>query len=229
MPKPYPKEFRQDVVRVARNHGPGVTVEQVATDFGVHPMMLWKWMRRADVDDVGGSSPRRARAAALDMFLHMIRNDQGSAVAAQAARMCVMPLEREGGQAQFIVRAQPPAPAGATMEPVLSWLEEQADRDDLTLADIAARAGMSTRTLNRRFREQTDTTLLQWLHRARVRRAQHLLETTTYPVERIASQAGFGSPTAFRDRFKRVVGTSPYAYRRAFQGTPADSCGPAVS
>ncbi|MGW3690423.1 hypothetical protein [Streptomyces sp. NPDC005125] len=35
MPKPYPKEFREDVVRVARNRGPGVTLEQVAADFGV--------------------------------------------------------------------------------------------------------------------------------------------------------------------------------------------------
>ncbi|WP_328740745.1 transposase [Streptomyces erythrochromogenes] len=55
MPKPYPEEFRQDVVRVARNRGPGVTVEQVATDFSVHPMTLWKWMRRADIDD--GAKP----------------------------------------------------------------------------------------------------------------------------------------------------------------------------
>ncbi|MEU5302836.1 IS3 family transposase [Streptomyces noursei] len=55
MPKAYPEEFRQDVVRVARNRGPGVTVEQVATDFGVHPMTLWKWMRRADIDD--GTKP----------------------------------------------------------------------------------------------------------------------------------------------------------------------------
>ncbi|MFF3936722.1 IS3 family transposase [Streptomyces phaeofaciens] len=55
MPKPYPEEFRQDVVRVARTRGPGVTVEQVTTDFGVHPMTLWKWMRRADIDD--GAKP----------------------------------------------------------------------------------------------------------------------------------------------------------------------------
>jgi transposase-like protein len=55
VPKPYPEEFRQDVVRVARNRGPGVTVEQVAIDFGVHPMRLWKWMRRADID--GGTRP----------------------------------------------------------------------------------------------------------------------------------------------------------------------------
>ncbi|WP_220296857.1 IS3 family transposase [Streptomyces sp. MBT84] len=51
MPKPYSEEFREDVVRVARNRGPGVTVEQVAADFGEHAMTLWKWMRRADIDD----------------------------------------------------------------------------------------------------------------------------------------------------------------------------------
>ncbi|MEU5334472.1 IS3 family transposase [Streptomyces asoensis] len=55
MPKPYPEGFREDAVRVARNRGPGVTVEQVAKDFGVHPMTLWKWMRRSDTDD--GSRP----------------------------------------------------------------------------------------------------------------------------------------------------------------------------
>ncbi|MBK3631208.1 DJ-1/PfpI family protein, partial [Streptomyces sp. MBT49] len=110
-------------------------------------------------------------AAALDMCLHMIRGDHGSAVAAQAARMSVMPLEREGGQAQFIVHELPPTPAGATLEPVLAWLEDNCARE-VTLEQIAARAGMSTRTLNRRFREQTGTTPLRWLHRARVRRAQ---------------------------------------------------------
>ncbi len=51
MPRPYPREFRDDVVRVARNRDDGVTIEQVATDFGVHPMTLSKWMRQADVDD----------------------------------------------------------------------------------------------------------------------------------------------------------------------------------
>jgi transcriptional regulator GlxA family with amidase domain len=180
--------------------------------------------RHADVDvdpdvlyvDNGQFLTSAGAAAALDLCLHMIRKDYGSAVAADAARLSVMPLEREGGQAQFIVHTQPPAPAGATMEPLLRWMEDNADRG-LTLDEIAARAGTSTRTLNRRFREQTGTTPLQWLHRARVRHAQHLLETTTHPVERIAVQAGFGSPTAFRERFKRVVGTSPHAYRRAFQ------------
>ncbi|MEU4496173.1 helix-turn-helix domain-containing protein [Streptomyces sp. NBC_00210] len=156
-------------------------------------------------------------AAGLDLCLHMIRSDLGSAVAADAARLSVMPLEREGGQAQFIVHEQPPAPRGSVIEPLLRWMEDNARRD-LTLDDLASQAGMSVRTLNRRFREQTGTSPLQWLQRARIRQAQYLLETTGHPVDRIATQVGFGSPTAFRDRFKRLVGTSPHAYRRAFQG-----------
>ncbi|GHC45585.1 GlxA family transcriptional regulator [Streptomyces cinnamoneus] len=158
-------------------------------------------------------------AAGLDLCLHMIRRDLGSAVAADTARQAVMPLEREGGQAQFIVHDHPPAPRGSVMEPLLRWIEDNTRRD-LTLDDLAAQAGMSVRTLNRRFREQTGTSPLQWLHRARIRQAQYLLETTGHPVDRIAAQVGFGSPTAFRDRFKRLVGTSPHAYRRAFRSVP---------
>jgi transcriptional regulator GlxA family with amidase domain len=155
-------------------------------------------------------------AAGLDLCLHLIRRDHGSAVAADAARLSVMPLEREGGQAQFIVHEQPPTPQGSVLEPVLRWMEDNAARE-LSLEDIARHSGMSARTLLRRFREQTGTTPLQWLHRARVRQAQFLLETTAHPVDRIAGQVGFGSPTAFRDRFKRITGVSPQAYRTAFQ------------
>ncbi|MFB7026645.1 MULTISPECIES: GlxA family transcriptional regulator [unclassified Streptomyces] len=154
-------------------------------------------------------------AAGLDLCLHMIRRDYGSAVAADAARLSVMPLEREGGQAQFIVHDHTPTPQGSELETLLAWLRENLARD-LTLADIATRSGTSTRTLIRRFRDQTGTTPLQWLHRARIRQAQHLLETTDHSVERIGGQVGFGSPTTFRDRFKRTTGVSPQTYRRAF-------------
>jgi len=51
MPKPYPKEFRDDVVKVARSRPAGTTLEDVAADFGVHPMTLSKWLRTAAVDD----------------------------------------------------------------------------------------------------------------------------------------------------------------------------------
>ena len=132
-------------------------------------------------------------AAGLDLCLYLVRKDYGAAVAADAARISVMPLERDGGQAQFIIH-EPPPPDGATLEPLLRWMEEHAHQE-LTLAQIAAQACMSTRTLNRRFREQIGTTPLQWLHRSRLRQAQALLETTDQPIERIAQRVGFGSPS----------------------------------
>lgn len=65
MPKPYPEEFREDVVRVARNRPEGVTLEQIATDFGVHPMTLSKWLRKADVED--GVRPGVTSAESAEM------------------------------------------------------------------------------------------------------------------------------------------------------------------
>lgn len=47
MPKPYPQEFRDNVVHVAQNREDGVTLEQIAADFGIHPMTLNKWIRKA--------------------------------------------------------------------------------------------------------------------------------------------------------------------------------------
>jgi transcriptional regulator GlxA family with amidase domain len=144
----------------------------------------------------------------------MVRLDHGAAVAAHAARVAVMPLERAGGQAQFIEQA-PPAEA-SSLAPLLVWLEANLHRD-LGLPQLARKAALSTRTLSRRFREQTGETPLQWLLRARVRRAQHLLEISAQPVARVAAATGFTSTAAFRERFRRVVGTSPQAYRRAFR------------
>lgn len=65
MPKPYPKEFREDVVRVARNREPGVTLEQIAADFGVHPITLSKWLRRSDADEGAGTATPADESAEL--------------------------------------------------------------------------------------------------------------------------------------------------------------------
>jgi transcriptional regulator GlxA family with amidase domain len=152
-------------------------------------------------------------AAGLDLCLHILRKDHGAAVAADAARLAVMPLERQGGQAQFIT--YPPPASSDSLAPLLGWLDENLHRS-LTVEKMARQAATSARTFSRRFRQQTGTTPLQWLLTARVRRAQSLLETTHLTIERVAAMAGFESAPTFRDRFRRAVGLSPSAYRRAF-------------
>ena len=161
--------------------------------------------------DTGQFITSAGATAGVDMCLHLVRRDYGAAIAADASRQAVAPLHRDGGQAQFIVR-----PATRTAQTglgtVLEWLQAHA-YDDLTLADVAAQAGLSVRTLNRRFHDETGHTPMQWVTAVRIRRAQELLESTDHGVDRIAHLVGFASPAHFRVQFKRLSGVTPQAYR----------------
>jgi transcriptional regulator GlxA family with amidase domain len=158
-------------------------------------------------------------SAGLDLCLHMVASDYGAAVAAYAARLAVAPLHRSGGQAQFILRNTAAAKHIAErteLDDVLAWIEQQAHRE-LTLRDIADRAAMSVRTLNRRFQAETGQTPMQWLTGVRVRHAQQLLESTAHGVEKIGRDVGFSSPANFREQFRRLAGVAPQSYRNTFR------------
>lgn len=51
MPRPYPREFREDVIRVARSREPGVRLRDIAADFGISESCLANWLKAADVED----------------------------------------------------------------------------------------------------------------------------------------------------------------------------------
>ncbi len=66
MPAPYPQEFRDDVVRVARNREPGQKLAQIARDFGISESCLTNWMRQADVED--GNRPGKTRKDSVELL-----------------------------------------------------------------------------------------------------------------------------------------------------------------
>jgi transcriptional regulator GlxA family with amidase domain len=132
----------------------------------------------------------------------------------------VVPPQRDGGQAQFVdapmVDECTDDPIGRTIDWAIAHLDVS-----MTVDDLAGQAMLSPRSFARRFRAATGTTPMQWLLRQRVLHAQRLLETTDLSVERVAEQCGFGTATALRVHFRRIVGTTPMAYRRTF-GSDAD-------
>lgn len=184
---------------------------------------------RIDVDpavlfvDEGQVLTSAGAAAGIDLCLHLVRRDHGTALAAEAARLAVAPLVREGGQSQFMQPAPPPA--RSRFAPLLGWLEERLEQPH-TLATMARRAGMSERTFSRRFQQQVGRSPLQWLLDARIRQAQQLLERTDLSVEQIAFRVGFDSPVSLRAQFRKRVGVSPGRYRRTFgQELPVPATG----
>jgi len=155
-------------------------------------------------------------AAGFDLCLYLVRRDLGAEVAARTARAVVMPLERAGGQAQFIAY-EPPGETGTPIGKLLDWIERHIAAD-LSLPALARRAAMSTRTLSRRFHEHVGETPAAWIVRTRIARSQRLLESTDRSVEDLALEVGFRSSTVLRDHFTRILGTSPRAYRASFRG-----------
>ncbi|WP_092774843.1 helix-turn-helix domain-containing protein [Actinokineospora terrae] len=195
-----------------------------ATTHWAHTTELAARYPRVQVDpdvlyvDNGTVLTSAGKAAAMDLCLHLVRSDYGSAVANTLARRLVVPPHRAGGQAQFVTT---PVPASDThpLTALLPWITEHLDHP-FTVEDLARQANLSTRTLTRHFHAATGTTPLQWLLTHRVRLAQHLLETTDKTIESIAAATGLGTPTTLRRHFTRTLGIPPDTYRRTFRPRP---------
>jgi len=169
--------------------------------------------------DEGNVVTSAGSAAGIDMLLHLVRKDYGAQVANSFARRMVVPPHRDGGQSQFVV--QPIAVrTNDRIASVADWMAQNLSAA-ITIEALADRAAMSVRTFTRRFRAATGTAPIEWLIRLRVRRAQDLLESSGLAIDGVAHESGFGAPETLRHHFRKVVGTSPSAWRASFRGKAA--------
>ncbi|MFP3990468.1 helix-turn-helix domain-containing protein [Streptomyces sp. E11-3] len=160
-------------------------------------------------------------AAGIDLCLHIIRTDYGSAVANTVARLALVAPVRPGGQTQFTQTPLPPERGNACAD-TRGWAMRNLDRT-LTLADLARHAGVSVRTLTRRFHAETGVSPLQWLLHQRIERAKELLETSTLPMDQVARACGLGTADSLRQHVQRRTGLTPSAYRASFSRLAAAS------
>ncbi|MGY5101689.1 GlxA family transcriptional regulator [Streptomyces sp. 900105245] len=154
-------------------------------------------------------------AAGIDLCLHMVRRDFGTAVANDVARRTVVPPHRDGGQAQYIERPVPD-PGLSTTTAARAWALGRL-HEPIQLRDMAGQESMSVRTFTRRFREEVGVSPGQWVTRQRVERARHLLESTELSMDQVAREAGFGTAQSMRQHLQQALGVTPTAYRRTFR------------
>lgn len=169
--------------------------------------------------DTGDVLTSAGVAAGLDLCLHILRRDQGAALAASIARRIVVPPHREGGQAQYVEQPVPKHPGGS-LAPTRAWALQRL-HEPLSVRALAAHAHVSERTFARRFQAETGTSVLSWLLARRVDAARVALETTAGSVDDIAAACGFGTAANLRKHFHRRLAVTPTAYRRAFSGAAA--------
>ncbi|MEU0649514.1 GlxA family transcriptional regulator [Streptomyces umbrinus] len=154
-------------------------------------------------------------AAGIDLCIHIVRRDHGTAVANEVARRTVVPPHRDGGQAQYIQRPVP-EPQLASTTAARAWALARL-HEPIQLRDMAEQESMSVRTFTRRFREEAGISAGQWLTQQRVERARHLLESTDLSIDQIAHASGFGTPQSMRQHLQSTLGVTPTTYRRTFR------------
>lgn len=168
--------------------------------------------------DGGNVLTAAGSAAGIDLCLHVVRKDFGSAAANSVARRLVVQPHRDGGQMQFIHRPVARDRNGQRLGSLLDWMQENLAKPQ-PLRRLADRSGMSVRTFQRRFVETTGLPPGEWLLVERVRHAQELLENDVRAsLADIALACGFGSLETLRHHFRQRTGISPTAYRARFAG-----------
>jgi transcriptional regulator GlxA family with amidase domain len=153
----------------------------------------------------------------IDMAIAMVAEDHGSALAEAVARQLVLSVRRPGGQSQYSPLLASEKPGGEAFADLMVWIRNNlAGRLDGPA--LAAAAGMSERTFQRRFTDAMGTTPAAFVERVRVDRARSLLGEDL-PLKTIAARVGFSSSTRLAAAFGRVLGLSPQTYR-AFHAAP---------
>ena len=169
--------------------------------------------------DEGDVLTSAGAAAGIDACLHLVRRTIGAGTAAAIARRMVVPPQRSGTQAQYLDQPVPERVDDDMFEVITHALEHLGS--PLDVEGMAARAHMSRRAFDRRFRAAVGDSPMRWLLHQRVLHAQRLLEGTDLSIDAIARHVGLGAGVSLRPHFRRQVGTSPQAYRQAFRAIDA--------
>lgn len=158
--------------------------------------------------------------AGIDLCLSLVEDDHGPDLALAVARNLVLFMRRPGGQTQYSAGLALQAAATPRLRRLIT--EVIADpTGDLGLPALAARAGMSERTFSRVFHRETGSTPAAFVELARIDRAKALLESSGWPLARIAERAGFGSLDGLHRAFQKRLGITPGDYRERFGSRPA--------
>ncbi|GGT33199.1 AraC family transcriptional regulator [Streptomyces kurssanovii] len=162
-----------------------------------------------------GVTTTAAFSAMYDFALDLIRRHHGARVARTTARLALVDDARTS-QTPYVDPRLLPQPGREFSQQVMRRLDQDlTERYDL--AALADAFGVSTRTLLRRFAEETGRSPLAHLQASRVRRARHLLETTDRTVAAVATAVGYEDPGTFAALFARHTGHRPSVYRAAFR------------
>ncbi len=153
----------------------------------------------------------------IDLALEIVRQDCGASVALSVARQLVVYLKRDGGQAQFSDLLEAQFASHKQLGGLLDTILHHPERP-WTLELMADHAGMTPRTLMRKFSAALGKSPHKFLERVRVKRASAALSAGA-PVNKAIEVAGFTDFQQMQRAFKRQIGTTVGTFRARFDAS----------
>jgi transcriptional regulator GlxA family with amidase domain len=143
--------------------------------------------------------------AQMDLMVSLVARHAGARVADACARRMV--LDERRSQLPYMAIGLLAASAAGVAQ-AADWARARLG-EPIGVGDLAAAAGLSTRTFARRVVAATGLSPIQFLQQLRVERAVELIETTALSFEAIAYQVGYSDPSTLRALIRRGAGLGP--------------------
>lgn len=162
----------------------------------------------------GRISTAAGASASLDLAIGFVEEDLGHALASHVAHMMVVPRRRPGEQPQISAELAAQSSATPRVAETAEWIVQNIHTRP-TVAGLAHRFAMSERNFSRRFREETGLSPSRYIERARLEAARRWLVSSQLPLEHVARKSGFSSARHLNQAFRKAMGVTPFAYRKA--------------
>ncbi len=183
-------------------------VEEFAASFPAVDVVADRYVIDRDRFTAGGASP------ALDMMLHMIRAQHGMAVALKVASVFIYDQEHLATDRQPMVSVGRLEFAEPRLTAAIRIMEASIE-EPLSIAGIAARVGLSARSMQTIFMRHVGLTPHAYYLDLRLDTTRRLLLQTTWSVVDVAAACGFASASALARAFRRRYRCTPRELRYA--------------
>ena len=150
-----------------------------------------------------------------DLAIHIIARHAGTGEALRIAKVYLLKWHSEG-QLPYASLTRSAPHADSVVRTCEQWMKDNFLKSN-AIQQVVAHANIPERTLKRRFKAATGTTLIEYLQNLRIEEAKRLLEAGQMPVDDISIEVSYEDPSFFRRLFKRLTGLTPSQYRRMFQ------------
>ncbi|MEB0040449.1 MULTISPECIES: GlxA family transcriptional regulator [unclassified Pseudomonas] len=154
--------------------------------------------------------------AGIDMALALVSEDHGAAVALLVAKRLLVVVQRQGGQSQFSPYLIAPDDDSSPVAKIQRYVMEHI-AEPFSVERLAEVVAMSPRSFARIFARDAKVTPAEFVQRARIDAARHLLEGSQLAIKAVAYHCGFGSASRMRLIFSQRLGVTPTQYRERFQ------------